>query len=214
MSEYESLKNMLIECRDQFLYYEKQHLAKETEASLIKAKVNAAMATAIDDVLAKAALHTKKKAILDDAVTIALAHYQKTISDLEGRVEELLEASTRNLLRARNAESSFEPLATVVIAKAAHGANKAWCEVQGDFSQVDWKDAPAWQRESAINGVNFHLDNPTATDSASHDNWMKEKLNNGWVYGEVKDEVAKTHPCLVPFNKLPAPQQFKDKLFR
>ena len=100
------------------------------------------------------------------------------------------------------------------IAKVAHEANRAWCEVNGDHSQMKWDDAPDWQRNSAIEGVKFHLQNPDAGDSASHDNWMKQKIKEGWVYGEVKDSEKKTHPCLVPFEQLPEVQQKKDALFR
>jgi hypothetical protein len=39
-------------------------------------------------------------------------------------------------------------------------------------------------------------------------------MNEGWVYGETKDPVAKTHPCLVAYNDLPIEQQVKDHLFR
>lgn len=95
-----------------------------------------------------------------------------------------------------------------------HEANRIWCELNGDFSQPRWVDAPAWQQESAIAGVRFHLANPDAADSASHDAWMAHKTADGWVYGEVKDPDAKTHPCLVPFDQLPPMQQFKDGLFR
>ena len=42
---------------------------------------------------------------------------------------------------------------------------------------------------------------------------MQEKINDGWVYGEVKDAEKKTHPCIVPFEELPEFQQKKDALF-
>jgi hypothetical protein len=99
------------------------------------------------------------------------------------------------------------------IAKVCHDANKAYCETHGDFSQKDWSDAEDWQRESAINGVKFRLENPEAGHDAMHNNWMKEKVDNGWVYGEVKDTDAKTHPCIVLFEQLPIFQQKKDALF-
>ena len=35
----------------------------------------------------------------------------------------------------------------------------------------------------------------------------------GWVYGEHKDEQRKTHPCIVPYDELPAAQRAKDALF-
>jgi|SRR6056297_1381329 len=97
-----------------------------------------------------------------------------------------------------------------------HMTNKAWCEANGDFSQPDWDNIPHWQYQSIKDGIDFHMNNPEADDSASHDNWMLMKVNEGWVYGPVKDPEANppTHPCLVPFEELPEHQQTKDVLFR
>ena len=101
----------------------------------------------------------------------------------------------------------------VSIAKVCHQANKAWCEAVGDTSQKDWDEAEQWQRDSAINGVKYKLDNPNAGHDAQHNSWMKEKVDAGWVYGEVKDAENKTHPCIVKFEELPEFQQKKDALF-
>lgn len=100
------------------------------------------------------------------------------------------------------------------IARIAHEVNRVWCEMNGDMSQPTWLTAPQWQKQSAINGVEFHRNNPNAGDSASHDNWMAEKVKDGWIYGPVKNPEQKVHPCIVPFDQLPAVQQFKDRLFR
>jgi hypothetical protein len=100
------------------------------------------------------------------------------------------------------------------IARVAHEINRAYCLALGDDSQVAWELSPSWQVESAINGVIFHLENPNAGPDASHNNWMKEKLENGWRLGHVKDENEKTHPCILPFEDLPKEQQAKDHLFR
>jgi hypothetical protein len=100
------------------------------------------------------------------------------------------------------------------IARVCHEANRGWCAANGDDSQVTWEDAPQWQRESAVDGVKFALAHPNAADSAQHDAWMGLKLSQGWRYGEVKDAVAKTHPCLVPFDELPASQRAKDRLLQ
>jgi len=99
-------------------------------------------------------------------------------------------------------------------AAVAHEINRAYCEALGDFSQPSWLKAPAWQVRSAIQGVDFHLENPDADASASHRNWMKKKTDEGWAYGKKKDPETKTHPCLLPFSQLPKEQQVKDFLFK
>lgn len=43
---------------------------------------------------------------------------------------------------------------------------------------------------------------------------MQQKIDEGWVYGEVKNADEKTHPCIVPFDQLPIAQQKKDAIFR
>ena len=100
------------------------------------------------------------------------------------------------------------------IAEVCHEANRAWCAANGDYSQPSWDGAPDWQKTSAVNGVRFHAENPDAGDSASHDNWMAEKVADGWVFGPVKDPVNRQHPCIVPFDELDPVQQAKDRLFR
>lgn len=100
------------------------------------------------------------------------------------------------------------------IAAICHEANRAYCITLGDNSQLSWDEAPSWQRDSAILGVEFHVANPYAGPEASHESWMKQKLDESWVYGPVKNPETKEHPCLVPFNELPLEQQRKDVLFR
>ena len=100
------------------------------------------------------------------------------------------------------------------IAAVCHEANRKLCLSQGDATQPDWTQAPEWQVNSAVGGVYFHLHNPEAGPEASHENWMALKEVEGWIYGEVKDAEAKTHPCMVPFDQLPPEQQAKDHLFR
>lgn len=99
------------------------------------------------------------------------------------------------------------------VARLAHNVNKAYCESIGDMSQVAWEDAPEWQKKSARDGVMFHINN-NVTPEQSHENWMKARLEDGWVYGEVKDQEKKTHPCLVPYAELPPAQRTKDYLFK
>lgn len=99
------------------------------------------------------------------------------------------------------------------IARVCHEANRAYCLTIGDDSQPAWEDAPEWQRDSAINGVGFHLYNPGAGAAASHESWLAEKAAAGWSYGPVKDAEKKEHPCFVPYDELPVEQRRKDFLF-
>jgi len=100
------------------------------------------------------------------------------------------------------------------IAKVCHEINRAYCEALGDDSQLPWEDTPEWQKDSAIKGVNFHIENPDSTPQQIHENWLKQKEVEGWKYGKVKDAEKKEHPCCVPYDKLPIDQKAKDYLFR
>lgn len=99
------------------------------------------------------------------------------------------------------------------IARVCHEVNRAYCQALGDHSQPAWEDAPQWQRDSAMMGVNLHCDKNVGPE-ASHESWMAQKVAEGWVYGPVKDPEAKTHHCIVPFDMLPREQQAKDFIFR
>ena len=101
------------------------------------------------------------------------------------------------------------------VAQVAHEVNRAYCEAIGDNSQPKWEDAPDWQVVSAMNGVVAHIKNPNLTPEESHNLWKKQKLDEGWVHGKVKDPEKKTHPCIVPtYQDLPLEQRVKDNLFK
>jgi RyR domain-containing protein len=106
----------------------------------------------------------------------------------------------------------------LAVAYTCHEANREYCATLGDYSQPHFDDAPEWQVASAMNGVQFVWEELERGDghvaaSASHENWLKHKTAEGWVYGPVKDAAKKTHPCMQAFADLPAAQQHKDKLF-
>lgn len=100
-----------------------------------------------------------------------------------------------------------------LVAQIAHEANRAYCQSIGDNSQVEWQDAPEWQRESAIIGVKYLIDNPEATPANSHECWLAVKRADGWVYGPEKNPEKKEHPCMVEYSDLPEFQKNKDHLY-
>lgn len=100
---------------------------------------------------------------------------------------------------------------TTACAQAAHEVNRAYCIALGDTSQVPWEQAPAWQRESALKGVEVAL--AGATPEQQHEAWLAAKAADGWKHGPVKNPEAKEHPCMVPYAELPEAQKHKDRLF-
>ena len=103
---------------------------------------------------------------------------------------------------------------TEKIAKVCHEVNRAYCMAIGDFnSQPSWENAPDWQKQSAIKGVQHHIDNPDCTPEGSHNEWLSVKAKDGWKYGPVKDPEKKEHPCFVPYEQLGREQAAKDYIF-
>lgn len=101
-----------------------------------------------------------------------------------------------------------------LISRTCHEANRAICEAFGDFSQKPWEEAEQWQRDSTVKGIEFAIDHPDAPHSAQHEAWIADKQAQGWVYGPVKNEAARTHPSLVPYERLTPVQQAKYSVFK
>lgn len=102
----------------------------------------------------------------------------------------------------------------VAIASICHEANRRYCDaVMNDSSQPEWHEAPDWQAQSAITGVEAIADGTITRPEQSHESWLAEKAAAGWKYGPVKNPEAKEHPCFVPYKDLPELQRHKDALF-
>ncbi len=102
------------------------------------------------------------------------------------------------------------------IARICHEALRAYI-IEADPSvgkeePPHWEDAPEWMHDSTIIGVRFGLGGER-TPRLMHAEWVRQRTETGWVLGPLKDEHAKTHPALVPYDDLPQWQRTKDEIF-
>lgn len=44
-----------------------------------------------------------------------------------------------------------------------------------------------------------------------HENWSLSRISEGWTYGENRDNVHRTTPCLVPYDQLPEIEKDYDR---
>jgi hypothetical protein len=100
------------------------------------------------------------------------------------------------------------------IAEVCHEANRGLqsaVPAKGIPVAATWAEFPQDQKIGIISGVRGAR--MGATPEESHRCWCDFKVAAGWVYGEVKDDKAKTHPCLVGYGDLPPENKIKDDLF-
>jgi hypothetical protein len=100
-------------------------------------------------------------------------------------------------------------------AVVAYEANRGYNHVIGDpWLDPPWPGLPQWYREAVIDGV--RAVRAGLDPQQLHEHWCAYYRRLGWVHGPVKDADASppTHPCLVPYEALPAAHQRKNILFR
>ena len=44
-----------------------------------------------------------------------------------------------------------------------------------------------------------------------HEIWAQERINQGWTYGENRDDEKKYHPCLIAYEDLPEEEKNYDR---
>ena len=44
-----------------------------------------------------------------------------------------------------------------------------------------------------------------------HEVWARDRMNQGWTYGEQRDDKLKQTPCLIPYNELPEEEKEYDR---
>jgi ryanodine receptor 2 len=44
-----------------------------------------------------------------------------------------------------------------------------------------------------------------------HEVWAESRIDQGWTWGEERNDQRKTHPCLVPYEQLPEEEKDYDR---
>lgn len=44
-----------------------------------------------------------------------------------------------------------------------------------------------------------------------HEVWATARISQGWQYGATRNDVEKTHPCLIPYEELPEEEKEYDR---
>lgn len=44
-----------------------------------------------------------------------------------------------------------------------------------------------------------------------HEVWAETRIQQGWTYGEQRNDELKTHPCLIPYEELPESEKEYDR---
>ena len=45
----------------------------------------------------------------------------------------------------------------------------------------------------------------------THENWVRQRLADGWRHGQYRDDLHKEHPCIVPYEDLPESEKEYDR---
>ncbi len=71
------------------------------------------------------------------------------------------------------------------------------------------KSIPKWSNNEYLSSVINDLKH--VLGESIHDSWSSDRIKNGWKFGEKRDDVLRTNPCLVHFDNLPQSEQDIDK---
>ncbi|MBR5334570.1 MAG: Ryanodine receptor Ryr [Alistipes sp.] len=44
-----------------------------------------------------------------------------------------------------------------------------------------------------------------------HEVWAQSRMEQGWIYGEERNDALKHHPCLIPYEELPEVEKAYDR---
>jgi hypothetical protein len=100
------------------------------------------------------------------------------------------------------------------VARVAHDAVNAYRAGLGETTRAPFL-MDDWDRTQALRmDVEYRIENSNAPVSAEHDRWLQRMQEQGWSFGAELDQAAKTHPLMVPFDKLSEEQRRKSYIIQ
>lgn len=146
-----------------------------------------------------------------------LARIEEVVSSASETVKNLVQAE-RLALGSPTEILKYNVTMLRACARAAHEANRIynlaikWPTADDDSAMPTWDNFPADRQDVVVRGVQRVLEGHTAAEL--HESWLADHKAQGWVYGPNLDDVAKIHPCMRPYENLPAEQRMKDTIFQ
>ncbi len=117
-----------------------------------------------------------------------------------------------------NDPKTFEPRTPIdIIARVTHEALASYCAAAGLVSDPavqgsNWAQLPEWMRKVLCDATLQIAQNPKMTGKEIHDIWLKDRIKAGWCWAEKLSDEDRTHPFMMPYEKLPLAQRVKDDL--
>jgi len=109
---------------------------------------------------------------------------------------------------------NFKKYQTLVdIAKECHTKNNELMVMNGEEPKGDWESLDRATKFINLKSVIKALENPDLTAKDMHNEWINNKIADGWSYGEVKDEELKTHPLITDYDSMNPVDKMKDQVF-
>jgi len=91
-----------------------------------------------------------------------------------------------------------------MISRVASAAEKEYCAVIG-------KEYEDWQDEFIRQKVYYFLGHPDLRASEAHDEWVAQKIREGWRYSDVPSDFSS--PMITEYDNLPIERRRSDYLF-
>ena len=111
-------------------------------------------------------------------------------------------------------EMNFKKYRTLVdIAQECHNKNNELMMMNGEEQNGNWDSLDRHTKFINLKSVIKALENPDLTAKDMHDEWMNNKIADGWKYGDVKDPELKTHPLIIDYDLMKDVDKMKDQIF-